>query len=574
MKHFRILLFLVLIAHFPARSQEKQKPDLRNTASVQTTSEPASGDLSITITRKYLNLPVSQGVPREKMIFEVDGKPELDAVIRLASSRPDYWVFYDVSAYKGKVLNISYQGNKDGLHLIYQDDVIAGEDSLYHESCRPQIHFTSRRGWINDPNGMIFYDGEYHLFYQHNPFESEWENMSWGHAVSHDLVHWKELPVVMYPDKSGAIFSGTTVIDYHNTSGFGKDGIAPMIAIYTSASPDNQTQCIAYSLDKGRTFTKYRENPVIDSKAKWNSQDLRDPQVFWYPPTKKWVMILFERDGNSIYTSTNLKDWRYESHVTGFWECPQFFELAVDGNNAIKKWVMYGASGTYMTGTFDGKTFTPDAGKYYYGNGALYAAQTFNNIPASDGRRIQMGWGRIPQAKKPFNNLMLLPTELTLRTTKEGVRLFSTPVKELDMLHEGEYVFKQGTDPNKASAFLQQFKDSVSIRIQTTIHLSHATDAGLNLNGQTLFRYDMNSNLINGMFYSPEDRTSMEISVDLIIDQTSIEVFVDGGAFSYAIGRNTDPNNQSGFSFFGNRIDVKSLKVYPLQSIWTNYPSN
>lgn len=537
-------------------------------ASGQSNIKSTTHDLSVTITKKYLNLPVSQEVNREKMSFEVNGKPELDFVIRLAPAKPDYWVFYDVTPFKGKVLRISYAGNPDGLSKIYQDDVITGQDSLYKEVNRPQIHFSTRRGWINDPNGMIYYDGEYHLFYQHNPFESEWENMSWGHTVSNDLIHWNELPVAMYPDKLGSIFSGTTVIDYNNTSGFGKDGIPAMVAIYTVSSPDNQRQCIAYSLDKGRTFTKYEGNPVIDSKAKWNSVDLRDPKVFWHQPTKNWVMVLYERDGNSIYTSSNLKEWNYESHIAGFFECPQFFELAVDGNKQKTKWVMYGATGTYMLGKFDGKTFTPESGKYYYGNGAIYAAQTFDNIPATDGRRIQIGWGRIPQPGMTFNNLMLLPTELTLRTTKEGVRMYNSPVKEVDMLQEKEYSW-EGLDANKASEFLQQFNDAASIRIKTTIKLSHSTDAGLNLFGQTLLKYDMNFNQINGLFYSPEDRTSMEISADIIIDRTSIEVFVDGGAFSYSIERKPDLKNKDGFKFFGNRIEVKSLKVCPMKSIWS-----
>ena len=536
-------------------------------ASSQTSSISITHDLSIKISKQYLNFPVSQKVNREKMSFEVDGKPVLDFVIRLAPSKPDYWVFYDVTSFMGKVLKIEYAGDSEGLSKIYQDDLIAGQDSLYKEDNRSQIHFTTKRGWINDPNGMVYCEGEYHLFYQHNPFESEWENMSWGHAVSRDLIHWKELPVVMFPDKLGSIFSGTVVIDYTNTTGFGKDGIPPMIAIYTANSSDNQRQCIAYSMDKGCTFTKYEGNPVIDSKAKWNTQDLRDPKVFWYQPTKNWVMVLFERDGNSIYTSNNLKDWKYESHTTGFWECPQFFELAVDGNINNKKWVMYGASGTYMTGRFDGKTFTPETGKYYYGNGALYAAMTFDNIPASDGRRIQIGWGRIPQPGKTFNNLMLLPTELTLRTTKEGIRMFNVPVKEVDMLQLKEYSWT-GLEADKASELLQQFNNAASIRIKANIKLSHSTDAGLNLFGQSIFKYDMNFNLINGLFYTPEDRTSMEISVDIIIDKTSIEVFVDDGAFSYAIERKTDPKNKEGFKFFGNRIDVKNLKVYPMKSIW------
>lgn len=535
----------------------------------RTDNKQITHDLSITISKKYLNIPISHDMDRAKMIFEVDGKKELDFVIRLAPSKADYWVFYDVTPYKGKVLKISYAGNFDGLSKIYQDNVIAGQDSLYKEMNRPQIHFTTRRGWINDPNGMIYYEGEYHLFYQHNPFERNWENMSWGHAVTKDLIHWEELPIALLPDKLGKIYSGTTVIDYFNTSGFGKDDIPPMVAIYTSDSSYYERQCIAYSLDNGRTFAKYHGNPVIDSKSNWNSQYRRDPMVFWYQPNENWIMVLYEGDGNSIYTSKNLKEWKYESHTPGFYECPQLFELAVDGDRNNKKWVMYGASGTYLIGQFNGKTFTPETGKYYYGNGAIYAAQTFNNIPTSDGRRIQIGWGRISQSETPFNSMMLLPTELTLRKTKDGIRMFNVPVKEVDMLHEKEYIW-DGTDANKASEFLQQFNCATSVRIKTTIKLLHSIDAGLSFFGQVIFKYDMNYNQINGMFYSPEDPTNMEISVDIIIDKTSIEVFVDSGAFSYAIERKSDQKSKEGFKFFGNSIEVKSLKVYSLRSIWKN----
>jgi fructan beta-fructosidase len=551
---FLLVLSLILVAcACTTQDQKSKKTEIR--------------DLSISINKKYLNLPVSQKTDRAKMNFEVDGKPVLDIVIRLAPSNPDYWVFYDVSAYKGKTLKISYAGIPDGLSKIYQDDAISGQDSLYKEKNRPQIHFTSRRGWNNDPNGLVYFEGEYHLFYQHNPFEAEWENMSWGHAVSKDLIHWEELPDALFPDKLGAIFSGSAVIDIKNTSGFGKDGIPPMIAVYTTDSPDNERQCIAYSIDKGRTFTKYEGNPVIDSKAKWNTKDLRDPDVFWYEPDQTWVMTLYERDGNSIYTSPNLKEWKYQSHTTGFFECPQFFELAVDGNKNKKKWVMYGASGIYMIGSFNGKTFTPESGKYYYGNGALYAAQTFNNIPAADGRRIQIGWGRITHPGMPFKSMMLLPTELTLKTTKEGIRMFNVPVNEVNALQEKEFIL-EGNDAAKASEFLQKFNDAVSIRIQTSIKLSQSTNAGLRLYGQNLFNYDMSLSQVNGLFYSPEDRTSLEINADIIIDKTSVEVFVDGGAFSYSIERKAVPGNKDGFKFTGRNIEVKSLKVYPMKSIW------
>ncbi len=526
----------------------------------------SAGNIPIKITKQYLNLPVSQKAERKKMSFSIDGKEDRSFVIRL-SANPDYWVFCDMADYKGKTINISYEGDPSGLSKIYQDDRIEGHANLYKEKNRPQFHFTTQRGWINDPNGLIYYDGEYHLFYQHNPYEREWENMHWGHAVSKDLIHWQQLPEALYPDHLGTMFSGSTIIDYDNTAGYNKKDNPAMIAFYTADSSEKQVQCMAYSLDKGRRWTKYDKNPLIDSKDKWNSKDTRDPKVFWYTPSKHWVMVLNERDGHSIYTSKNLKDWNYESHVTGFWECPELFELPIDGNKNNTKWVMYGASGTYMLGSFDGKRFTPEAGKYYYTSGSIYAAQTFTNIPNSDGRRIQIGWGRINQPDMPFNGMMLLPTELTLKTTKEGARLINNPIKETEQLFTPIQKWSN-LKSDDANNKMKEFYNSDCLRIKTTIKLSHATDAGLNLFGQRLINYDMNGNMLNGMFYSPQDMTSMELSADIYIDRTSVEVFIDGGIFSYSMERKPDSNNTEGFHFWGNNIEVKNLEVYSAKSIW------
>ena len=183
-----------------------------------------AGELKIKIDKKYLNLPVSHQVERAPMTLRADGMEDYSFQIRLAQSQPDYWVFCDMSRYQGKEVRIAYPGDDATLGLIYQADEIAGQDSLYRESNRPQVHYTQRLGWNNDPNGLIYYDGEYHLFYQHNPFEREWENMHWGHAVSRDLIHWTELQEALYPDEHGTMFSGSAVIDYQNTSGFGKKG--------------------------------------------------------------------------------------------------------------------------------------------------------------------------------------------------------------------------------------------------------------------------------------------------------------------------------------------------------------
>lgn len=526
-----------------------------------------AGTVSLKIAKRYLNFPVSHAQERRTMTFEADEEPALSVVIRLAPDDADYWVFRDVSALRGKTLRITYDGAPEGLGKIYQSDRIAGQDSLYRERNRPQFHFTTRRGWINDPNGLVWHDGEYHLFYQHNPYERDWENMHWGHAVSRDLIHWEELPDALYPDPLGTMFSGSAVIDYGNTAGFNRDGKPAMVAAYTAASPEKQVQCIAYSLDNGRTFAKYAGNPVIDSKEKWESQDTRDPKVFWYAPGRHWVMVLNERDGHSIYTSADLKAWKYESHVTGFWECPELFELPVDGDPGNTKWIMYGASGTYMVGSFDGRKFKPESGKHCYTTGCIYAAQTFTNIPASDGRRIQIGWGRVSHPGMPFNGMMMLPTELTLRTTKDGIRLVSTPVRELGQLFRplGKW---RGLTSDDANRKMQEFGAPGCLRIRTTLRLSHATDAGLDLDGQPIIAYDMNSNTLGGHFYSPQDPTSMELTADIYIDRTSVEVFIDGGLYSYSMERRPQAGNGDGLRFRGNRIEVVEVEVFAIKPIW------
>lgn len=523
----------------------------------------------MTITMRYLNLPVSHKNEKKRLVIESDNHKSRSFPIRLAETNPDYWVFCDMNSYMGEKVTISYP-SQNSLNFIYQDNQIAGSDNLYKEKNRPQFHFSSMRGWINDPNGLVYYDGEYHLFYQHYPFDRNGADKHWGHAVSKDLIHWEELPTALYPDELGNMFSGSAVIDYKNTAGFNQNGQPAMIAIYTATTSKKQVQCIAYSLDKGRTWTKYAGNPVVDSQAQWNSIHTRDPKVFWHNNTKQWIMILHERDGFSIYNSKDLKIWTYQSHVTGFWECPEFFELPVDGNPKNTRWIMCGASGNYMIGEFDGKKFTPESGKHYYTSGTGYAGQTFNNIEPSDGRRIQISWGRIRTNDMPFNGLMLLPTELTLRNTKHGARLFSYPVKEVNKLTKEKFTEKNLT-VQKANEFLQKFNKEPLLRVKFDLKLSHSTGVRLSLHGQTLFHYNLNTNLLNNVFYSPNDMTSMEISVDLFLDKTSIEGFVDNGAYSYSEKR-VPKNVNQGFNFIGdNEFEIKNLEVSTLHSIWNNY---
>ena len=242
------------------------------------------------IEKRYLNLPVGSGAAVRKVTVLVDGRAERRFDIRLADAAPDWWAFLDVGPWRGKTVTLRVDKlpeDSAALGAIEQGDAIKGADDLYRERLRPQFHFSSRRGWNNDPNGLVFYRGEYHLFYQHNPYGWEWGNMHWGHAVSRDLVHWQELGDVLAPDDLGPMFSGSAVVDWKNTSGFGKDGQPPLVLLYT-ASGRPTVQCLAFSTD-GRTFTKYAGNPIVPQITAGN----RDPKVIWHEPTRRWVMVLY-----------------------------------------------------------------------------------------------------------------------------------------------------------------------------------------------------------------------------------------------------------------------------------------
>ncbi|TAE61260.1 MAG: glycoside hydrolase family 32 protein [Bacteroidetes bacterium] len=334
------------------------------------------------------------------------------------------------------------------------------------EEHRPAYHFTPDSMWMNDPNGMVFYEGEYHLFYQYYPDSTVWGPMHWGHAVSKDLVSWEHLPIAIYPDSLGLIFSGSAVVDWNNSSGFGQNGKPPLIAIFTqhdmagerAQTLDFQVQSMAYSLDKGRTWTMYEGNPIVPNPG---IRDFRDPKVSWHEATKQWVMIFAAKDRVRFYTSPDLKAWTFASEFGeklgahgGVWECPDMFPLSVEGTN-LSKWVILSSinpgapnvgSGTqYFVGEFDGKTFTPDnafAGETAhwldYGRDN-YAGVTWSDIPASDGRRLFIGWMSnwsyatvVPTER--WRSATTLPRTLSLRQTEGGLRLSSMPVRELEKL--------------------------------------------------------------------------------------------------------------------------------------------
>jgi len=453
---------------------------------------------------------------------------------------------------KGKKLTLVFSKHVRGIEQIHQSDRFPGQDSLYRETNRPQFHFTSRRGWNDDPNGLVYDDGEYHLFYQHNPYEIQWENMHWGHAVSPDLIHWTELNDALYPGELGTMFSGSAVVDRNNTAGWGRNAL---VAIYTADKGGKEVQCIAYSNDRGRTFTKYQGNPVAG--------ETRDPKVFWYEPNNEWVMALYKIAGISFFTSRELKLWREESHIRRFYECPELFELPVDGKPDTTRWVVYGGSGTYMLGDFDGKRYTPRYGKYRTTYGAHYAAQTYNNAP--DGKRIQIGWGRIEQPGMPFNQMMLFPTELTLRTTTEGVRMFSEPIDAIRQLHAKEHDLS-GLSVAEAN---ERLKGIIHDLLHLVVRLESLTGHQISLDYRGNRYITIDADGVNGIQVPQQKPGSLLFDLEILIDRTSIETFYQDGQVVLADALKK-PADQTGVQIAGDAASIRihELKVYELNSIW------
>ena len=502
------------------------------------------------IDKQYLNIPISKTQPRQMVKFVTAADTLTYSVMRIADKAPDYWVFKDMSAYKGQTLKLVLSKQVVGVDQIYQSDAFAGQDSVYKELGRPQFHFSTRRGWVNDPNGLVYSNGEYHLFYQHNPYETDWENMHWGHAVSKDLVHWNELNDALYPDTLGTIFSGSAVVDKNNTAGWGKNAL---VAFYTTAGKKMQ-QNVAYSNDNGRSFTKYAGNPILGPD--------RDPKVIWYEPTKTWVMALYNENYVAIYNSKDLKKWEFKSKTKGFYECPELFELAVNGNTKNKKWVMVAASGTYMIGSFDGAHFKPEAGKYFYTWGAQYAAQTYNNTP--DGKRIQIGWGRIDQPGMPYNQMMLFPNELSLRTTREGVRLFCEPIQQVNQLHDKTYHWNDisANDLNKA------LKDIHADLLHLTMDIEIDKGVGMEIHykGNPIIYYDGNFNRFNGAPYICETPGSFHFKIEILIDKNSVEGYIDHGKLHIAEALK-QPLSNVGIEIKGD-VKIHSFVLAEMKSIW------
>ena len=502
------------------------------------------------------------------------------------------------------------------LCLLFVSPLLSQPDGDSTDPFRPQFHFTPAQNWMNDPNGLVFYKGEYHLFYQYNPFGNVWGHMSWGHAVSRDLVYWDRLPLALAEENGVMIFSGSGVVDKRNSSGLcqSKDPADPscLIAIYTGNSQSGQTQNIAASNDRGRTWTKYPGNPVIDLKMK----DHRDPKVIWFEPGKKWVMVtvLAREKKVRFFGSTDLKNWQALSdfgpagNVAGVWECPDMFPLAVTGEPGQERWVLVvslnpgnpaGGSGTqYFVGRFDGTHFvnenSGDQPRWVDFGKDSYAIQSYSDIPASDGRRLAISWltnwqyaGKEPTS--PWRTAQSIPKVIQLRRVQKELRLMQQPVAELTRLRTEPHKLDGSTVEALNRAIQSQSVRGDCYEMLVEFQPGSAAQAGVRL------RKGASEETVVGWQRTPAqvyvDRTrSGDVSFDenfpgrhaapllpgttslalhIFVDRSSVEVFVNDG--ESVISERIFPSPKStGIEFFstGGDAKVKTAQIWQLKSIW------
>lgn len=494
-------------------------------------------------------------------------------------------------------------------------------DVSFTEKYRPQFHYTPKINWMNDPNGLVYYEGNYHLFHQYNPFGNQWGYMSWNHAISDDLVHWKHQPVAIPygKEEEEAIFSGSAVVDHDNTTGFGDGTRAPLVAIYTSHYTRDdgstwQAQSLAYSVDGGENFIKYKENPVIE----FDDPDFRDPKVIWMEEPGQWVMVvsLPRQYKVQFYASDNLIDWTFLSDfgpdgaTSGIWECPDLFPLAVDGNPDNKRWVLHvdinpgsiaGGSGSqFFIGDWDGREFISDEAISSdeviwvdYGTD-FYAAVTWSDIPEEDGRRIWVGWmnnwmyaNQIPTY--PWRSAQSIPRSIHLITIDGKIKAVQRPVKELEVLRNN-YVQLQNTEVFPGELLLSQKGISgKAYEIFIEMEPGSSKTAGLKLrvgdNEETLVGYDSARETVfvdrtksgEDDFHSdfsqrndaPARLIEGKIRLQIFVDWSSVEVFVNDGEAVITNRIFPDPDSQDVIFYSdGGTANITKIDFWTLSSIW------
>ena len=550
---------------------------------------------------KYILLPIQESAKEARIYYVVNNDVKGNFNVRLAIDSIDYYVPMEVGTYSNQSITLSIQWVDD--QAICWDNIQLSEtfDTTNRESLRPAYHFAPKYGWMNDPNGMFYKDGVWHLYYQYNPYGSMWGNMHWGHASSTDLIHWEHHPIALQPDALGAIFSGSCIVDSNNTAGFGKDAI---IAFYTSAS-DRQMQSMAYSTDNGMSFNKYDANPIVTSSLR----DFRDPKVIWHEESKKWIMVLAAGQEMQFYSSTNLKEWTYESSFgqrhgshDGVWECPGLLKLPIEGTNA-HRWVLlcninpggpFGGSATqYFTGNFDGKQFVcesdKDVIKWMDFGKDHYATVSFSNAPS--GRHTVMAWmsnwqyaNVVPTTQ--FRSPNSVPRDLSLFKYNGEVYLRSCPVKELNALRtetkRSHKALRLTSKPHEWKTFntynngIYELDFVIKNQDAETVKITLSNDKGESIcwiydfvsqmvsfdrtkSGNVDFHPDFPA-ITSCQLFSESDETRLRIYVD----KCSVESFGDGGRWCMTnLVFPSEPYSHINYEAQGGKASI-SAEYYPI----------
>ena len=544
---------------------------------------------SFAVGAEYLVIPVRNDGEEGRLRLSVDDQIVLDYGVSFASGpeNADWYAFFSLARFRGREARVSASNvTPRGFELVRQSDSIPGAEGFYRERLRPQFHFTSRTGWLNDPNGLIWYRGEYHLFYQHNPTGLPWGNMTWGHAVSTDLVRWSELPKVLFPDATtGTCFSGAAFIDYRDQLGRKSGEEEVIVAFYLRTEIG---LCLAYSNDRGRTFTDYEHNPVLNHEG----ARIDTPRPFWHQPTARWVAPTYDFFTNQhgelrrcvgFYSSENLTDWRFESRVEqdGWGDelcgCVDFFQLPLDGDPGRLKWVMILIDGSYIVGDFDGRTFrtlagepavTDDRIRSLVIQGEYYATMTWHNLP--DLRRVQVTWMRTPDGYPcmPFNQQMTAPSELSLHTTAEGPRLRMLPAAELESLRIRSHEWSDVPLNERGNPLAAIAADLLDL--ETEFQVADGTVTSVRLRGFDI-TYDADAETLtscgSATHLRPMDGV---VRLRILLDRTSIEVYANDGRVYIPRVVFPDHDDRSiAMSCRGGTTTARLIRVHELKSSWT-----
>ena len=481
---------------------------------------------------KYFVLPINYHAQDKRLYFYIGEELVYDLVAAIDAYEPDEKFYINIERFRGKMIRVTTEPEVE--FPIELSDTGVGDKEAYCGKYRPLAHFTAKRGWLNDPNGLVYTQGKYLMFYQHNPAACTWENMHWGYAVSHDLVHWEEKDIALYPDPDGTMFSGGAILDKENVTGLKTNEKDVILLFYTAAGSTSETakekpftQCLAYSTDGGETFIKYDKNPLIEQTAPGN----RDPKVICHEESGQYIMALYLDDHvYALYASENLLNWKeiQRIRIPEEIECPDFYPLAVDGDPDRQKWVLIGASDKYFLGDFDGTRFVPSTEepmRLNYGN-ASYAAQSWSDMP--DGRRVRISFFSGELTGMPFGSCMSMPAEMSLKTIQSETKLCIYPAKEIENLYE-EVCQPGDVEVNEVRSCEMRLDGKsydICFRIRPKEHaVFHWSLFGLTLS------YDAEKGILSCLDReAPVRLTDGILDIRIVIDTICAEIYADRGS--------------------------------------------